>query len=119
MRWARHVACMGKKRNVYVALVGKTEGRRLLEQIGIGGEENVTTEFKETGWEGLGWTGSWSLVCSAVNFWVLCNSGSFLTISGQRPTTGSATLKIKVKIAANADLVRQTDFNLLKSLLVT
>jgi len=28
MRWARHVACMGKKRNVYMDLMGKTEGRR-------------------------------------------------------------------------------------------
>ena len=28
MRWARHVACMGKKRNAHINLVGKTEGIR-------------------------------------------------------------------------------------------
>jgi hypothetical protein len=27
MRWARHVACMGVKRNAYRILVGKPEGR--------------------------------------------------------------------------------------------
>jgi hypothetical protein len=30
MRWARHVARMGPKRNVYRLLVGKPEGKRLL-----------------------------------------------------------------------------------------
>jgi hypothetical protein len=30
MRWARHVARMGEKRNVYRILVGKPEGRRPL-----------------------------------------------------------------------------------------
>jgi hypothetical protein len=30
MRWARHVARMGEKRNVYRSLVGKPEGKRPL-----------------------------------------------------------------------------------------
>jgi hypothetical protein len=30
MKWARHVARMGKKRNVYMLLVGKPEGKRPL-----------------------------------------------------------------------------------------
>jgi hypothetical protein len=30
MRWARHVALMGEKRNAYRLLVGKPEGRRPL-----------------------------------------------------------------------------------------
>jgi hypothetical protein len=30
MRWAGHVARMGEKRNVYMLLVGKPEGKRLL-----------------------------------------------------------------------------------------
>jgi hypothetical protein len=30
MRWARHVARMGKKRNAYRILVGKAEGKRPL-----------------------------------------------------------------------------------------
>lgn len=46
MRWARHVACMGKKRNVYTDLVGKTEGRR---PFGANEEKNITIDFKERG----------------------------------------------------------------------
>jgi hypothetical protein len=30
MRWAEHVACMGKKRDAYRILVGKLEGKRPL-----------------------------------------------------------------------------------------
>jgi hypothetical protein len=30
MRWAGHVACMGRERNVYRVLIGKPEGKRLL-----------------------------------------------------------------------------------------
>jgi len=30
MRWAGHVACMGKKGNAYGVLVGKSEGKRPL-----------------------------------------------------------------------------------------
>jgi hypothetical protein len=32
MRWVGHVACMGKERKVYKVLVGKPEGKRLLER---------------------------------------------------------------------------------------
>jgi len=32
MRWAGHVARMGEERGVYRVLVGKLEGRRLLER---------------------------------------------------------------------------------------
>lgn len=45
---------MGKKRNVYIDLVGKTEGRRPFG-IGIDGEENIMMDFIGTGWEGLDW----------------------------------------------------------------
>jgi hypothetical protein len=31
--WAEHVARMGEKRNAYIVLVGKTEGKRLLGGI--------------------------------------------------------------------------------------
>jgi hypothetical protein len=37
---------MGKKRNVYTDLVGKTEGRR---PFGANEEKNITIDFKETG----------------------------------------------------------------------
>jgi hypothetical protein len=37
MRWAGHVACMGEGRGVYKVLVGRPEGKRPLEDLGIGG----------------------------------------------------------------------------------
>jgi hypothetical protein len=37
MRWTGHVACMGEGRNVYRILMGKPEGKRLLERKGIDG----------------------------------------------------------------------------------
>jgi hypothetical protein len=32
MRWVGHVARMGEKKNAYIILVGKTEGKTLLEK---------------------------------------------------------------------------------------
>jgi hypothetical protein len=32
MKWARHVARMGKKRNAYRIMMGKPEGKRQLER---------------------------------------------------------------------------------------
>jgi hypothetical protein len=37
MRWAGHLACVGGEGNVYKVLVGKPEGKRPLEDQGIGG----------------------------------------------------------------------------------
>jgi hypothetical protein len=37
MRWAGHVACMVEMRNAYILLVGKPEGRRHLEDVGVDG----------------------------------------------------------------------------------
>jgi hypothetical protein len=37
MRWAWHVACMGENRNTYRVLVGKPEGKRLLEDQVVDG----------------------------------------------------------------------------------
>jgi hypothetical protein len=34
MRWARHVAHMGERRDVYSVLVGKPEGKRPLGRLG-------------------------------------------------------------------------------------
>jgi hypothetical protein len=35
MKWAVHVACMGKKINALRVLVGKLEGRDLLEHVSL------------------------------------------------------------------------------------
>jgi hypothetical protein len=37
MRWAGHVARMGEGRGVYMVLVGRLEGKRPLEDLGVGG----------------------------------------------------------------------------------
>jgi hypothetical protein len=37
MRWAGHVASMGKEREVYRVLVGKPEGKRPLGDLGVDG----------------------------------------------------------------------------------
>jgi hypothetical protein len=37
MRWAGHVVRMGEERNVYKVLMGKPEGRDLLEDQGVDG----------------------------------------------------------------------------------
>jgi hypothetical protein len=53
---ARYVACMGERRDQYGILVGKPEGRRPLEDPGIGGRIILKWMLREVG---LGvWTGS-------------------------------------------------------------
>jgi hypothetical protein len=37
MRWAGHVACMGEGRGICRVLVGRPEGKRPLEDLGVGG----------------------------------------------------------------------------------
>jgi hypothetical protein len=55
MGWAGHVACMGKKRNVYEILMGKPEGKRPLQRPRCRLEDNVKIELRENrlGWYGL------------------------------------------------------------------
>jgi hypothetical protein len=51
MRWAGHVARMGKKRNACSLLVGKPEGRRPL------GRPRRRLDLVEVGWGDVGWIG--------------------------------------------------------------
>jgi hypothetical protein len=37
MRWVEHVACMDEGRGVYRVFVGRPEGKRPLEDLGVGG----------------------------------------------------------------------------------
>jgi hypothetical protein len=41
MRWAGHIACMGKNRDVYMDLVGKPEGKRPLARPRRRWEDNI------------------------------------------------------------------------------
>jgi hypothetical protein len=55
MRWAGHVACMGEGINVYRVLMGKPEGKRLLERPRHRWEDGIKTDLREIGWEGVEW----------------------------------------------------------------
>jgi hypothetical protein len=55
MRWTEHVARM-EERNAYRILVGKPEGKRPLGRRRW--VDNIKIGLRETGWDGMGWTGS-------------------------------------------------------------
>jgi hypothetical protein len=55
MRWAGHVARMGKKRNPYTILVGKAEGKRPLGRPRHRWVDNIKIDLREKGWDGMGW----------------------------------------------------------------
>jgi hypothetical protein len=50
MRWAGHVARMGKPRNAYRTLVGKAEGRRPLRRPRGGWEDNIKVDLRKMEW---------------------------------------------------------------------
>jgi hypothetical protein len=49
MRWAGHIARMGKKRNAYMILVGKPEGKRPLGRPRCRWENNIKMDLRERG----------------------------------------------------------------------
>jgi hypothetical protein len=55
MRWARHVARVGEKRNAYRVLVGKPEGKRSLRRPRRRWENNIKMELREIVWGGMDW----------------------------------------------------------------
>jgi hypothetical protein len=52
MRWAGHVDRMGEKRNVYMILVGKPEGKNHWKDQDVGG---WAMDLREIGWDGMDW----------------------------------------------------------------
>jgi hypothetical protein len=77
MRWAGHVARMGKKRNAYRLLVGKPEGKRPLGRPRCRWVDNIKMDLGEVGWGYVDWIGlaqdrdRWrALVNSEMNLWV-------------------------------------------------
>jgi hypothetical protein len=50
MRWAGHVARMGEKRNAYMLLVGKPEGKRPLGRPRRRWVNNIMIDLVEVGW---------------------------------------------------------------------
>ena len=55
MRWARHVARMGKGRGAYRVLVGKPEGKRVLGRPRRRWEDNIKINLQEVGCGGMDW----------------------------------------------------------------
>jgi hypothetical protein len=49
MGWAGHVECTGEKRNSYIVLVGKQEGKRPLGRRRRKCEDNIETDLRDTG----------------------------------------------------------------------
>jgi hypothetical protein len=72
MRWAGHVACMGKGRKVYKVLVGKPEGKRPLGRPRHRWEDGIRMGLREIGLGGVEWIrlsqdrDRWRAVVSAV-----------------------------------------------------
>jgi hypothetical protein len=55
MGWAGHVARMGKMRNSYRILVGKSEGKRPLGRPRRMWVYNIKMYLREVGWDGMDW----------------------------------------------------------------
>jgi hypothetical protein len=77
VRWAGHVARMGKKRNMYRLLVGNLEGKRLLGRPRRRCVVNMRMDVGEVGRGNVDWIGltkdrnRWrALVNSILNLWV-------------------------------------------------
>jgi hypothetical protein len=84
MRWAGHVARMGKKRNLYRLLVGKPEGKRPLGRPRQRWMNNIKMDLAETGFCGVDWIGAvqdrdkWrALVNAVMNLWVPYSAGNY------------------------------------------
>jgi hypothetical protein len=76
MRWARHLARMGQKRNAYRLLVGKLKGKRPLGRPRRRWLDNIRMDVVEVGWGDIDWIGlakdrdRWrALVNSVLNLW--------------------------------------------------
>jgi hypothetical protein len=55
MRWLGHVARMGEKRNAYRILVRKRAGKRPLGRRRRRWVNNIKTDLREIGWDGMDW----------------------------------------------------------------
>jgi hypothetical protein len=76
---------MGETRNACI-VVGKPEGKRQLGKPGCRWEDNIITDLREMGWEGVDWIhlaqyrDQWlALVNTVKNLRVPLNAGNLLT----------------------------------------
>jgi hypothetical protein len=57
MRWAGHVALMGRKGNMYKLLVGKLEGKETTRKTKMWWLDNINRDLVENGWCDVDWIG--------------------------------------------------------------
>jgi hypothetical protein len=55
MTWVGHVACMEEGRGVYKVLVGRPERKRPLRRPMYRWEDNIKTDLREIGIDGVNW----------------------------------------------------------------
>jgi len=86
MRWAGHVACIGKSRAVYRVWVGKPKGKRPLGRVRHRREDNIKMYFQELVYGGMDWIDLahgrdwWLVLVNAVmNLRVAENAWNFLS----------------------------------------
>jgi hypothetical protein len=71
MRLAGHRALMTEKGNAYRILVGKSEGKRLLERPRTRWVDNIKINLREIGWGGMDWI---DLAKDRDQWWALVNT---------------------------------------------
>jgi hypothetical protein len=77
MRWARHVACVGKRRGKYMILVRKSEGKSPLERRRCRREDNTKINIKE-----IKSTVDWiKLAYDRDRLWFVCEYGNEHSVS--------------------------------------
>jgi hypothetical protein len=81
---------MGESKDAYRVLMGKPEGRRLLEKLRHRWEDYSKMDLREIGWGGINWIdlaqvrGKWRAFVNAVkNLRVPQSAGNFLTSLGR------------------------------------
>jgi hypothetical protein len=55
MRWAMHLTRMGERRGLYMFLVGKPEGKRLLGRPSLRWLDNIKLDLQEVGFGDMDW----------------------------------------------------------------
>ena len=71
MRWAWHVGCVGKSRDVYRVLMGTSEGKRPFGRLGFRWEDNIKMDPQKVECEGMGWI---SLAQDRDKWWAVVNA---------------------------------------------